>query len=101
MISSRIKEEPLTNESLADALDEVADLLESQGANPFRVRAYRRAAKTIHGLREPVGDILNAEGVAGLMQLPGIWPFVGPRARTLGPVWQVSIVAKVARRART
>jgi hypothetical protein len=72
MISSRIKEEPFTNESLADALKEVADLLEAQGANPFRVRAYRGAAKTIRGLRAPVDEILNAEGVAGLMQLPGI-----------------------------
>jgi hypothetical protein len=53
-------------------LEEVADLLEAQDANPFRVRAYRRAADTVRGLKGPVHQILKAEGIGGLMQLPGI-----------------------------
>lgn len=72
MISSANNNQPLTNEQVAAELEEVADLLEAQGANPFRVRAYRGAANTIRGLRAPLGQILKAEGVAGLMQLPGI-----------------------------
>jgi len=35
------------NAEIAAALDEIADLLEIQGANPFRVRAYRGAARTV------------------------------------------------------
>lgn len=72
MIRPTSKQTPLDNEPLAAALEEIADLLEAQGANPFRVRAYRVAATTIRGLKGPVHQILRAEGMAGLMQLPGI-----------------------------
>jgi DNA polymerase/3'-5' exonuclease PolX len=37
----------MTNRDIATAFDEVADLLEFQDANPFRVRAYRNAARRI------------------------------------------------------
>lgn len=60
------------NVPLADRLDEIAALLESQGASPFRVRAYRTAAQTLRGLDRPVDGILRREGLAGLEQLPGI-----------------------------
>jgi hypothetical protein len=53
-------------------LDEVARLLESQGANLFRVAAYRKAAKTLRGLDCAVRDIFDAEGRAGLVRLEGI-----------------------------
>lgn len=62
----------LTNERLAQTLEEVAGLLEAQGANPFRVGAYRRGAATVRGLDRPVETILEAEGLDGLERLPGI-----------------------------
>lgn len=62
----------LTNDELAGRLDETAELLEGQGANPFRVRAYRTAAQTLRDLRTPVHHILEDEGLAGLIHLPGI-----------------------------
>ena len=37
----------MQNPDIARLFDEVADLLEIQDANPFRVRAYRNAARTI------------------------------------------------------
>lgn len=63
---------PLSNDSIAERLDEAAELLEGREANPFRVRAYRRAAETILGSSRPVADILAIEGVAGLTEFPGI-----------------------------
>jgi putative hydrolase len=63
--------EPL-NAGIAAKLDDAAALLRDQGANPFRVRAYRRAAETLRRLREPVSAIVTAEGVEGLERLPGI-----------------------------
>lgn len=60
------------NDEIAAKLEEVAALLSDQGANPFRVRAYRGAARTLRQLREPVSSILAAEGVEGLERLPGI-----------------------------
>src|SRR5581483_6110459 len=63
---------PLGNREVADRLEEVADLLEDQGANAFRVRAYRSAAHTLRGLKCPAHEILQADGLAGLRNLPGI-----------------------------
>ncbi len=61
-----------TNAEIASALEETAGLLEAQGANPFRVGAYRKAADTIRGLKGAAAHILQAEGVVGLIRLPGI-----------------------------
>lgn len=63
---------PPDNGRLAARLDEVADLLEAQGANVFRVRAYRAAARNLRALARPLPEILAAEGRDGLMRLPGI-----------------------------
>jgi putative hydrolase len=60
------------NQSIADKLREVADLLEQQGANPFRVNAYRRAADTVVAHPEDLASLLERDGLEGLMALPGI-----------------------------
>jgi hypothetical protein len=60
------------NRAIAERFSETARLLEEQGANPFRVAAYRRGAETLLRLRRPVEEILRREGVPGLDQLPGI-----------------------------
>ena len=44
----------MENFEIAVVLASVADLLEIDGANPFRVRAYRNAARTIEALPESV-----------------------------------------------
>jgi len=59
-----------SNARIARDLNTIADLLELQDANPFRVRAYRNAAKTIEDLERPARDLV-AEG-ADLRELPGI-----------------------------
>ncbi len=48
----------MTNAEIAAVFEQVADLLEFQGANPFRVRAYRNGARSIHDLAEPATEIL-------------------------------------------
>jgi hypothetical protein len=60
------------NRLIADRFSHTADVLEAQGANPHRVRAYRRAAVTLHELPQPVEDVFRAEGLDGLDRLPGI-----------------------------
>jgi hypothetical protein len=62
----------VTNDDVADALERVADLLEVQDANPFRVRAYRTGAETLLELDVPVRVLLAERGRAGLTELPGI-----------------------------
>jgi hypothetical protein len=56
----------VTNADLARQLDRVAELLELQAANPFRVHAYRHAADALRELEEPVGTLLARDGAAGL-----------------------------------
>jgi hypothetical protein len=63
---------PLSNVQIAERLEEIAGLLEEQGDNPFRVRAYRTGARTLRGLDRPVGEVLDREGPAGLERLAGI-----------------------------
>ncbi|MEJ2455052.1 MAG: helix-hairpin-helix domain-containing protein [Candidatus Thiodiazotropha sp.] len=64
--------EQTLNRKIASKLQEMGDLLEQQGANPFRVRAYRQAASELHQLQQPVEEILQQEGIEGLEHLPAI-----------------------------
>ena len=58
--------------AIAAKLDEVAQLLEDQSANSFRVAAYKRAAATIRDLDSPLEAIVQKEGLAGLDKLTGV-----------------------------
>ncbi|HEX5606930.1 MAG TPA: helix-hairpin-helix domain-containing protein [Candidatus Binatia bacterium] len=60
------------NFRVARRLDEVAEILAAQGANPYRVRAYRRAADTVRYLHGSIAEILREQGEPGLRTLPGI-----------------------------
>lgn len=60
------------NKQIAEKLDEMAELLEVQGANPFRVRAYRRAAATLGELDRDLEEIAESEGMEGLVSLPTV-----------------------------
>ncbi len=60
-----------SNGDLASLFSIIADILDIRGANVFRVRAYRNAARTIEGLREPIHELV-ARDPAALDQLPGI-----------------------------
>ena len=61
----------VTNSEIAAVFDHVADLLEYQGGNVFRVRAYRNAAHTIGGLVEPLATV-RADTNRALTDLDGI-----------------------------
>lgn len=60
------------NRDIAARLDEAADLLERQGANPFRVNACRAAARTVAGSEEEMAALFAREGTDGLIALPAI-----------------------------
>jgi DNA polymerase (family 10) len=53
-------------------LERVGDLLEAQEADPFRVRAWLRAADTVRSAPRPLARILADDGRAGLLALAGI-----------------------------
>lgn len=60
---------PDTNRNLANLLLTMSDLLSTQTDNPYRVRAYRRAAQTIASLTEDIGAVSRR---GELEELPGI-----------------------------
>ena len=66
-----MRSDPL-NADVADVLERVADLLEAQGANRYRVRAYRNGARAVRTAAEPVAEILGCKGMEGLEAMPGI-----------------------------
>ncbi|MEX0939015.1 MAG: DNA polymerase/3'-5' exonuclease PolX [Pirellulales bacterium] len=49
----------MTNSEIATIFDQLSDLLEFRGANPFRVRAYRNAARIVRDLCESIGGIVE------------------------------------------
>ena len=67
----------IRNTDVADALERVADLLEAQGANAWRVRAYRAAADTARTWPVPLLDVLDSDGRKGLEQLPHVGRSIG------------------------
>jgi DNA polymerase (family 10) len=61
---------PVHNTDIAEIFDEIADFLEIEGENPFRIRAYRNAAHTVSGLGSELKDMAAAD--EDLTKLPGI-----------------------------
>jgi DNA polymerase (family 10) len=72
---------PIHNNDVADIFNEVADLLEIKGDNPFRVRAYRNAARTVGGASRSVAELALEE--KGLEGFPGIGADLAAKIRTI------------------
>ena len=72
----------MTNDQIADVLDQVADLLEFEGANPFRIRAYRSGSRVVRELPESVSAIVE-DASQSLTDLPGIGKDLAEKITTL------------------
>ncbi|MBI3866069.1 MAG: DNA polymerase/3'-5' exonuclease PolX [Planctomycetia bacterium] len=72
----------MQNSDVVRIFEELGDLLEIQNANPFRVRAYRNAARTLGGLTESLADIL-ADEKRSLEEIPGIGHDLAEKIRTI------------------
>ena len=58
----------MKNQEVARIFNAIADILEIKGENPFRIRAYRRAAQNIEGIPKDVAEVSKEE----LIKIPGI-----------------------------
>ena len=72
----------MDNQRIAEAFEELADLLEFKGENPFRIRAYRSGARAIRDLGESVSEILQ-DPSRDLAAIPGIGKTLVDKSRTL------------------
>jgi DNA polymerase (family 10) len=72
----------MTNAHIADAFDLLGDILDFQGANPFRVRAYRNSARTIRDYPEPLAAMVEL-GKEKLTEIDGIGDDLAAKIITL------------------
>jgi len=72
----------MQNAEIARLLSDVADLLEISAGNPFKVRAYRNAARTVADHSDPIAELVSG-GEFDLTDLPGIGDGIAKEIRAL------------------
>lgn len=84
---------PIHNADVAAIFEEIANLLEIQGANPFRIRAYRNAARTVGELGRDIRTLL--EKGEDLTQLPGVGDDLAAKIHEIVETGKCSILDKL------
>ncbi|MDC3961243.1 helix-hairpin-helix domain-containing protein [Polyangium jinanense] len=87
----------MDNETIGSTLDQVADLLEIEGASVFRVRAYRGAARTVSALASPVSTLPD-KGPGSLEELPGIGKDLAGKIRELAETGELALLHELKSR---
>ncbi len=85
------------NAEIADKFDEVADLLDIEGNNPFRVRAYRNAARTIRGLSRPLSEMI-ASG-EDLRRIAGVGEHIAAKIEEIVKTGKLAALIELERHA--
>lgn len=84
----------MENLDVARTLTTLADLLEIQGASPFRIRAYRNAVNTINSLSRPLTSMV--EDGEDLTELPGVGKSVAKHVTELLTTGRISRLEEVS-----
>jgi DNA polymerase (family 10) len=84
----------VTNAEIADRLDAFAAVLELGDANPYTIRAYRRAAETVRASAAPVGELVAA---GRGRELRGIGAGIEARLRELLETGQIAELEELER----
>jgi len=87
---------PVHNADIAAIFEEIADLLEIRNENPFRIRAYRNAARQLQGMGVSAADML-ARG-DDLTELPGIGADLAGRIEEIVETGRCRMLDKLHRR---
>jgi DNA polymerase (family 10) len=77
----------MTNAQIASIFGEIADLLELKGENPFRVRAYRRAAMNVEGTPKDLSSLGEDE----LTAIPGIGKDLAGKIRQFSETGRIDL----------
>jgi DNA polymerase (family 10) len=70
----------MTNQEIADILVHISEILDIQGENPFKIRAYIKAAQTLEGLTYELSSLDNKEEIK---ELPGIGEGIAKKIKEL------------------
>ena len=77
------------NADIAAIFNEIADLLELEGDNPFRIRAYRNAARTLNAWPASVQTMVEEK--RDLKKIPGNFAAIGFRDRRRAQQIRISV----------
>lgn len=86
----------IQNSEIAGMFEQLADLLEIQDENPFRIRAYRNAARVIRDHPRQVSEL--ALGGADLSELPGIGKDLAGKIKTILRTGKLPLLDKLRAR---
>src|SRR5205085_8552162 len=70
----------MTKSQIAEVLEEIATLLELKGENPFKIRAYANAARSLETFGGNLGDFQDEEALA---KIPGIGKAIAAKIKEL------------------
>lgn len=84
---------PLHNADIAAIFEEIADLLEIRGENPFRVRAYRNAARSVSEFGQDIKTLFDRGGE--LPKLPGIGPDLGAKIHEIAATGSAALLERL------
>jgi DNA polymerase (family X) len=87
---------PVHNADIADLFNQVADLLEILGENPFRIRAYRNAARIIGGLPQSVAAMVEQQ--KDLTEFAGIGKDLAGKIREIAETGFLSYLQELEER---
>jgi DNA polymerase (family 10) len=87
---------PVLNSDIARSLDTLADLIELEGGNPFRIRAYRNAARVVGELPRSVLAITAAG--EDLAELPGIGKDLAEKIEALAETGHIAVLDEMERK---
>jgi len=87
---------PVLNSDIARSLDMLADLIELEGGNPFRIRAYRTAARVVGEL--PRNVLAMTAAGEDLAELPGIGKDLADKIETLAETGHIVVLDEMERK---
>ena len=82
------------NTEIADMFEQLADLLEIREENPFRIRAYRNAARVIRAHPRSMAELI--ESGADLTELPGIGKDLAGKISTIVRTGKLPLLEQVS-----
>ncbi|MEI6632238.1 MAG: DNA polymerase/3'-5' exonuclease PolX [Chlamydiota bacterium] len=83
----------MENTAIADVFNEIADILDILGENPFRIRSYRNAARVIGDMSESIATVVREGG--DITVLPGIGAALAEKVKELVSTGRLSFLAEL------
>lgn len=82
---------PMQNAAVAQMFEDIADLLEIEGENPFQIRAYRRAAEAVSNYPTAIEDLT----VPDLKAISGLGPATADKTREFLATGRVAFLERL------